>query len=112
MPHELTRWGSGTAATPGRSETRLVWRTLPAVDGLAPAAAAPAPIGTSDPTATNENAANSGLGLRARPDSCCFLLYLPVVGRFPVWPLGDLVGGPVGRRVMVSAPRKKAPAGR
>ena len=52
--------GVGTAATPGRSETRLVCRTLPAVAGLARAAAVPAPTGTSDPTATNDNTANSG----------------------------------------------------
>src|SRR5262245_12878712 len=29
MPQGLTRWGSWMAATPGRSETRLVCKTLP-----------------------------------------------------------------------------------
>src|SRR6185312_16339474 len=29
MPHGLTRFGSCTAATPGRSDTRLVCRTVP-----------------------------------------------------------------------------------
>src|SRR5258708_17784960 len=42
MPHGLTRWGSCTAATPGRSDTRLVWSTVPPAGALGPSAVTPA----------------------------------------------------------------------
>src|SRR6266436_5890675 len=69
IPQGLTRFGSSKAATPGKSDTRLVCKTVPAADAFAAAdASARAPSVAKEPAATSATAATSGLGSRLNPD--------------------------------------------
>src|SRR5262245_2804546 len=76
MPQGLTRLGSTSAAAPGRSDTRLVCRTVP--DGVAPggAAAAPAPSVLREPAASSASTAISRLGNGPKLDSRWFRFIL------------------------------------
>jgi methylaspartate ammonia-lyase len=63
IPHELTRLGSVTAATPAKSDTRLVCNTVPELDEFADASALAA-IGAREPAVTSANRASNRRGSR------------------------------------------------
>src|SRR5262249_13748502 len=86
MPQGLTRLGSVTAATPGKSDTRLVCRTVPVALG---GAAAPAPSGIKKTAATSASPPKSRVGSRLKLDDCWLSF---IVDLRAVVPHGEQVG--------------------